>query len=244
VLNATNRARSNTQQAQERNDDANVLPDNLSVCVDANAVLDDANEPWDCLQPWDSDSASAKYSSDASTNESISVINEENTVVDEANTAVSDAKHVPNSGTTDGLCFTRSDHVKTKLLKLLDDAHAPHFLYKDVLNWAREANEMKYEFRPARTTRHAQINYIEKLAQLQHCRPETIQLKLPGDDVVVPVTRFPFVNMLFSLLTDTNLVSDLSNLDVNPDNPFGKYKSESEGDYLTVPNSGAWYKLS
>jgi hypothetical protein len=233
ALNATNRASNNTQQAQERNDDGNVLPDNLSACVDANAALDDANEPWDCLRPWDSDSSSEEDSSDASTNDSISANNDENTVVE-------DAKPGPNSGTTDGVCFTRSDYVETKLLKLLDDAHAPHFLYKDVLNWAREANKMKYEFRPARTTRRAQINYIEKLAQLQHCRPETIQLKLPGDGVVVPVTRFPFVNMLFSLLTDTNLVSDLSNLDVNPDNLFGKY--QSEGDYLTVPNSGAWYQ--
>ena len=92
ALNATTRARSNNQQDQECNDDTNVLPNNSSASVDANAVLDDDNKPWDCLQPWDSNSSSEEDSSDASTNDSISVIDKENTVVD-------DAKPVPNSGT-------------------------------------------------------------------------------------------------------------------------------------------------
>jgi hypothetical protein len=42
--------------------------------------------------------------------------------------------------------------------------------------------------------------------------------------------------MLYSLLSDPNLVLDLSNLDVNPNNTFGKYKSE--GDYLSIMKSG------
>ena len=91
-----------------------------------------------------------------------------------------------------------------------------------------------------RTTRRAQIKHIKKLAQLQYCRLETIQLTLPGDGAVIPVTRFPFINMLYSLLTDPNLVSDLSNLDVNPANPFGKY--ETEGNYLSTMNSSTWYQ--
>jgi hypothetical protein len=46
--------------------------------------------------------------------------------------------------TLHGLCFTPLDFVKTKLLKLLDDAHhATHFLYQDVLNLAKEANQFK-----------------------------------------------------------------------------------------------------
>jgi hypothetical protein len=49
---------------------------------------------------------------------------------------------------------------------------------------------------------------------------------------VIPVTRFPFINMLYSLLSDPNLVMDLSNLDVNSNNPFGKYKSK--GNYPTT----------
>jgi hypothetical protein len=45
---------------------------------------------------------------------------------------------------------------------------------------------------------------------------------------------------MYSLLNDPNLVLDSASLDVNPANPFGKYKSE--GDYLSTMNSGAWYQ--
>jgi hypothetical protein len=144
--------------------------------------------------------------------------------------------------TLDGLCFTTSDFVETQLLKLMDNAHAPHFLYQDVLNWAKDAQQSGYDFHPKCTSRRAQIKRIKKLAQLQYCRPETIKLTLPGNGVVVPVTRFPFINMLYSLLSDPELVADLSNLDVNPLNPFGKH--ESDGGYLTTVNSGAWYQTA
>ncbi len=40
------------------------------------------------------------------------------------------------------------------------------------------------------------------------------------------------------MLSDPNLVLDLSNLDMKPHNPFGKYAFEV--DYLTMMNSGAW----
>ena len=64
-------------------------------------------------------------------------------------------------------------------------------------------------------------------------------MTLPGDGKVIPVTRFPFVNMLYTLLSDPVIMSDFSNLDVNPDNPFGKYVSP--GNYLSTVNSGSWY---
>jgi hypothetical protein len=195
-------------------------------------VDETAITPWATLEPWDSTSEEASSSSsleDSDTEDDADVDNLSN-----------DPSIPPEFVMAHGLCFTPSDYAETKLLKLLNDAHAPHFLYQDVLNWVKEAKQLQYDFRPQRTTRRAQIKYIEKLAQLQYCRPETIQLTLPGDGKVVPVTRFPFINMLYSLLSDPDLVSDLNNLDVNTANPFGKY--ESEGNYLSTVNSGAWYQ--
>ena len=61
---------------------------------------------------------------------------------------------------------------------------------------------------------------------------------------MIPVTRLPFVNMLYLLLRDPKLVLDLSNLDMNPNNPFGKYYYESKGDYLTTVSAGAWYQMT
>jgi hypothetical protein len=198
---------------------------------------DDDTKPWACLEPWDNSSDDDDSTSDEE-NTSDKPADDKESTSDKPDDTADDNELV----TPDGLCFTTPDFVETKLLKLMDDAHAPHFLYQDVLNWAKEAKQSGYDFRPKRTTRRAQIKHVEKLAQLQYCRPETIRLTLPGDGVVVPVTRFPFINMLYSLLSDSELVGDLSNLDVNPENPFGKY--QSEGDYLTTVNSGAWYQTA
>ena len=185
------------------------------------------NSVWKQLEMWDTSSDEESDSTSGSNDNITEVVKGDHTNLE---------KFV----SPPGLCFTSSDYVKTKLLKILDDAHSPHFLYQDILNWAKESSKHQYDFRPQRTTRIAQIKHIERLAKLQYCRPESVQLTLPGDDKVIPVTRFPFINMLYSMLSDPNLVSDLSNLDVNPQNPFGKY--ESEGGYFSTVNLGAWYQ--
>jgi hypothetical protein len=70
----------------------------------------------------------------------------------------SELVHTPH-----GLCFTPSDYAEMKLLKLMDDVQALHFLYQDVLNWAMEAKQLHYNFFcPQCTTGYAQIIYIEK----------------------------------------------------------------------------------
>ncbi len=143
--------------------------------VDEMAIM-----PWATLQPWDSTSEEASSSS---------CLDDSDTADEADNDNLSTDPSIPHEFVmAHGLCFTPSDYAETKLLKLLNDAHAPHFLYQDVLNWVKEAKQLQYDFCPQRTTRRAQIKYIEKLAQLQYCRPETIQLTLPGDGKVVPVT--------------------------------------------------------
>jgi hypothetical protein len=44
-----------------------------------------------------------------------------------------------------GVTFTNSDFMEPKLLKILNNAHIPHFLYQDLLNWAKEAKQSNYE---------------------------------------------------------------------------------------------------
>jgi hypothetical protein len=41
-----------------------------------------------------------------------------------------------------------NDHVEIDLLKLLNDANAPHYLYKEILEWGKRATQMKYDFNP------------------------------------------------------------------------------------------------
>jgi hypothetical protein len=56
-----------------------------------------------------------------------------------------------------------SDYVEMKLLKMLNDAHVPHFLYRDILQWGKEAKQLKYHnFMPQCFTRKVQIKHTEK----------------------------------------------------------------------------------
>ena len=119
-------------------------------------------KPWKCLEPWDS------TSDDESTSDDGSTLTNPDGAQESTSDKPDDNSLASKLVTPDGLCFTTPDFVETKLLKLMDDAHAPHFLYQDVLNWAKEAKEAGYEFRPKRTTRRAQIKHIEKLAGLQY----------------------------------------------------------------------------
>ena len=56
----------------------------------------------------------------------------------------------------------------------------------------------------------------------------------------INVTTFDFKTQLQSLLNDKTLFGNIENLDINPNNPFGKYKSP--GNILSTINSGMRYQ--
>jgi hypothetical protein len=78
-----------------------------------------------------------------------------------------------------GVNHTINDFVKRKLLKILEDANVPHFLYQDILTWGCDAKSSGYGFEPARTTRQAVIAHIDRRFHLGHCRPTQVDNCLP-----------------------------------------------------------------
>ena len=70
----------------------------------------------------------------------------DNEVVPEANApAINDVpvqNNVPLFNEMTKKCFTTSQYHETKLLHILNQAHIPHFLYKDILDWARDGKMM------------------------------------------------------------------------------------------------------
>jgi hypothetical protein len=142
-----------------------------------------------------------------------------------------------------GIGFTTAQLHKTKVLQLFSDANAPHYLYKNVIEWGLAAVHDEYNFHPTRTTQTAQVKYLEKWLKFQKCRPRQIPTNLPGPgDQVVQTTYFEFTNQLYSLVSDRALFGNLDNLDVNVDNPFGKYVPPNG--LLSTINSGQWYNLA
>ncbi len=142
-----------------------------------------------------------------------------------------------------GIRFTTKQYHETKSFKILSDANAPHYLYKEVMNWGSAARLDNYHFNPTRSSRKAQVKYLEKWLQCQYSRPQQIPTPLPGPfPQVVQTTTFNFTNQLFTLISDQVLFGNLDNLDVNVDDPFGKYVPPNG--LLSTVNSGQWYNTA
>ena len=145
-----------------------------------------------------------------------------------------------------GLVYTKEDQVELRLLQLLDEHHVAHGLFKGIMDWARNAAQCGYEFNPERTTREAQMKYISQLMECQgrSNTPHVRLVRLPSGPAgptndEVPVTTFDFTTHLLELLSDPRLTGELTNICVNPTDPFGKY-SPPDG-RLGSANSGSWY---
>ena len=65
-------------------------------------------------------------------------------------------------------------------------------------------------------------------------------LETNGNAEQMNVTVFNFEKQLMNLLQDKSLFGNIQNMDVNPDDPFGKYKAKNN--YLSTVNSGNRYQ--
>jgi hypothetical protein len=62
-----------------------------------------------------------------------------------------------------GIAHTVDDqHAEIKLIKILDDANVPHYLFKVILDLSADAKAHGYVFRPTRRYRPAPILSLEK----------------------------------------------------------------------------------
>jgi hypothetical protein len=140
--------------------------------------------------------------------------------------------------------FTTEQYYDTRLCKILDDANAPHYLYKDIKLWAKAAYNSNYDFHRNAPTRSYAIAKAEQyLKKHSFPRPEQLPVEIKGvNDTLIPltVTAFDFKSQLKSLLNDDALFGDLTNLDVNSENPFAPY-ADPIG-LLNCVNAGKWYQ--
>ncbi len=59
-----------------------------------------------------------------------------------------------------GICFTTEQYHDTKLLKILSDANALHYLYKEIIEWGCSAQCDNYDFKPQCSLPNAQVKYL------------------------------------------------------------------------------------
>jgi hypothetical protein len=139
-----------------------------------------------------------------------------------------------------GIRFTTEQFHKTKLLKVLSDGNAPHYLYKKVIEWGCAAEHDNCNFNPTRSLRNAQVKSLEKWLQCQKFHPQQVPTNLPGpNDQVLQTTSFKFTIQLYTLVSDQALFGNLDSLDVNVDDPFGENVPPNR--LLSMANSGQLY---
>ncbi len=136
--------------------------------------------------------------------------------------------------------FTAEQFVETELLKLCMDVSAPFSFYKQILEWAQRAKESGYTFVPQYKTRRSLTRHLTKWLRLEHFVPKQQAVILPGDGLEIDVTIFNFTDGLTTLLNHPELTGDITKLDVDPDNPFGRYPKHWKT--LSCVNSGSWYQ--
>ena len=149
----------------------------------------------------------------------------------------------PSIPKNNSLCFTNTMHYQTKLLKILDDANTPHYLYREIIEWAIETQDAHVNFGDLIKTREGNISHIEKLLPwLKSTAPYIVTTNLKTNDKPQPIeiTVFDFKTQLMSLLDDKTLFGDINNLDVNPEDPFGLYNAPHQ--VLSTVNSGMRYR--
>jgi hypothetical protein len=95
------------------------------------ALEESIDIPWDDEDSLDESVEAAVGNDEASTNEfAASTIHPAGTYSESTN----------DSALRFGIRFTTEKYHKTKLLKILSNANAPHYLYKEVMNWGGRAS--------------------------------------------------------------------------------------------------------
>lgn len=135
--------------------------------------------------------------------------------------------------------FTNAHYIEVKLMKILEELGAPLYAFEIIMDWGFEAKQNGYDFQPTTKTYTSQIQQLTKMAHMEGIRPYTETVTLFKDNLEIPVVCFDFIEMFLSLLNDPEL-NQLENFVINPEDPFGKYKSPDGR--LDEINSGAFYE--
>jgi hypothetical protein len=136
------------------------------------------------------------------------------------------------------LPYTNSRRVEVDLLRTLEEMQTPLYAYQRIMEWASDAHDTGYTFRPKAETRGGLISELQTSLHMKNMRPMHKKITLKGESVETTIVYFDFTANLLSILSDTT-INRLENLAVNPDDVFGKYVSPD--DLLGELNSGRWY---
>ena len=106
-----------------------------------------------------------------------------------------DDKHLP-------LMYSTSDKVEVSLLKSLNSIGAPHNTFKLIMDWAKDAFDADYRFRPKQSSYKSQLEHLQCISDVGFMPPTQQAITLAVDNLQVPETCFDFPTTLFDLFND------------------------------------------
>ena len=141
--------------------------------------------------------------------------------------------------TTDQVCITNLIHI-------LDEMGCPDYALQNVLQWCQASRDAGFKFNSRLSTRKAYFKELYSLLEPQKIKdflPAIISIPMEGqDDQTANVVGFDFVPKLLSMLQCPKLMQ-LSNLSVNPLDPFDNMANTVDGDtIISEPRTATVYQ--
>lgn len=137
----------------------------------------------------------------------------------------------------DAILSTDDIHA-SQLAKILHTANGPLYLFDSIMKWASNATRCGYEFPNIPLSRKSFFKGLYERYDLTGIRPQLKTITLPCSSQVIQVVSLDFEQLLLSLLSDEDLMTE-DNLLFENGNPFSvpRRRVNKVGDV----NTGSWY---
>ena len=137
---------------------------------------------------------------------------------------------------------------KVELILLLDKINAPHYAFKEFMQWGTKlsAPSVQSSLMMAPLSRRAVLDHLCSRYNLQGTKPIKKKILLPNAQVEIEVVTHNFMECLYSLLTDRELMQD-DNLLLLPQpdgshSPFGSPPKQTPSYVLHDITDGSVYR--
>jgi hypothetical protein len=141
--------------------------------------------------------------------------------------------------------FSKQELSLLRIMMLCDDANCPRYFFDKLVKLIR-AESIDNLFDPSQKhpTRETLLRRLDKACPTPP--PQSVSVPLQSVDETPPesvdVWVFNFLEQMKDLLSNHRIFGDLDNLDVNPNDRFGRYH-RADG-MVNEVNSGAWYQAA
>ncbi len=177
-------------------------------------------------------------------------VNTNNDFLDHLNDEDTDEETPPHdvfqsqAGTLRRVCanlsvWSNTQKVEIELLDILKEYNVPLGMYDRIMDWSRSAALRDHDFTIIPRGRDVVVRNLKQVFGLENIAPITSPVSLLHGDSV-QVTSFNFKEMLFSLLSDPELMQE-ENLLLDPTDPCSL---PEKSDFLDEINTGSVYRTA